>query len=66
MSTTDRRPEPRAEDLAALPEFELAYRYDDDEAPTEVTVFPSRFGDDLATHWLTVDIDHAVPLDRAR
>lgn len=66
MSATDRPPEPRPDGLDAPPEYELACRFDDEEAPTEVTVFPAEFGEDLATHWLTMDVEHAVPLDRAR
>lgn len=66
MSATDRQAEPAGEGLDALPEFDLACKYDDEDAPTEVTVFPARFGDDLATHWLTIDVEHAIPLDRVR
>ena len=66
MSATDHRPEPASGSLDALPEFELASRYDDEDEPTEVTIFPAGLGEDLATTWLTVDVEHAVPLDQVR
>lgn len=66
MSATDSRERVVPPGLAELPEFDLAYLYDDEDDPTEVTVFPARFGDDLATHWITIDRRHAVPLDRVR
>lgn len=48
--------------LDELPEFELTYRFDDEEDPQEVTLFLE--GDEeLATRWLTVDRGHAVPLE---
>lgn len=65
MSATDSRPRP-PDDLAHLPEFDLAYLFDDEDDPAEVTVFPARFGDDLATNWITMDYRHVVPLDRVR
>lgn len=48
-----------------LPEFELSYLYDDEENPTEVTVFG---GDEkeVLTNWITIDESHAVPLDEVR
>lgn len=66
MSATDHRERPHRSPLARLPEFDLAYLYDDDDDPAEVTVFPARFGDDLATNWITMDVGHAIPLDRVR
>ncbi len=66
MSATDSRDRPAEAGLAAFPEFELAYLYDDDDEPSEVTVFPARFDDDLATNWITIDVGHAVPLDHVR
>ncbi|MDZ7702176.1 MAG: hypothetical protein U5J98_09005 [Halobacteriales archaeon] len=66
MSAIDRRERPARAPLARLPEFDLAFLYDDDDDPTEVTVFPARFDEDLATNWITVDVGHAVPLDSVR
>lgn len=65
MSATDARRRPTGR-LGRFPEFELACLYDDEDDPTEVTVFPQRFEDDLATNWITIDVAHAVPLDRVR
>ena len=48
--------------LDSLPVFDLWYRYDDPHRPREVTLFPP--GTDAPeTRWITVDIDHAVPLE---
>lgn len=66
MSATDHREPPVTPGLAELPEFDLAFLYDDEDDPAEVTVFPARFGEDLATNWITIDFPHAVPLDRVR
>lgn len=49
-----------------LPVFELDYLFDDRDRPTEVTVFPAEDTFDISTNWITIDIDHAVPLDRIR
>lgn len=49
--------------LDELPEFELTYRYDDDEMPTEVTVFEDAADEDLTTRWVTMDYQHTVALD---
>ncbi len=58
MSATDSR-DPAAEEGVVL-----AAAYDDPEDPTELTVFPA--GDeDLATRWLTADVDTVVSLEAA-
>lgn len=46
-----------------LPAFELRWRFDDEDAPTEVTVFSPADGADVTTAWLTMDVDHAVRVD---
>jgi hypothetical protein len=51
--------------LEELPEFELEYLFDDDDAPTEVTVFADD-PETLSTRWITVDRDYAVPLEEVR
>lgn len=51
--------------LHELPDYELEYLFDDDEEPTEVTVFVDN-ATDLSTNWITVDADHAVPLEDVR
>ncbi|MDT3435324.1 hypothetical protein [Haloarcula sp. 1CSR25-25] len=38
------------------------YAVDDADNPSELTVFSDR-DDELRTHWISVDIDHAVALD---
>jgi hypothetical protein len=38
---------------------------DDAENPTQLTVFSKR-DHELPTHWISVDIDHAVALDEMR
>lgn len=70
MSTTDDPAVPDWIDtdgtrLQCPPSFELTFEYDDQENPTTVTVSPNRT-DQLATTWLSVDVDHAVALDDAR
>lgn len=44
------------------PTFELTARFDDAVEPSEVTVFPSAV-DDSTTQWLTIDVEHALPLE---
>ncbi|GCF12251.1 hypothetical protein Harman_01860 [Haloarcula mannanilytica] len=38
---------------------------DDEDNPTQLTVFSDR-DHELPTHWISVDIDHAVALDEMR
>lgn len=45
-----------------LPRFDLTYLTDDDEEPSEVTVFPES-GENFVSTWITIDIDHSVPLE---
>ena len=51
--------------LADLPEFELEFLFDDDEDPSEVTVFVDEPAA-LSTNWITVDVENAVPLEEIR
>ena len=41
------------------------YAVDDADNPTELTVFSDQ-DDELPTHWIPVDIEHAVALDEMR
>jgi hypothetical protein len=41
------------------------YAVDDADNPTELTVFSDK-DDELPTHWISVDIEHAVALDEMR
>lgn len=45
-----------------LPEFDLAYLYDDPLNPDEVTVFEPDSGA-LATAWITAEADDAIGLE---
>lgn len=45
--------------------IELAYLLDDEEAPTELTIYPPR-AEDITTCWLSADLDAVIPLDEAR
>lgn len=51
--------------LEELPQFDLEYLFDDDESPTEVTVFADD-PESLSTRWITVDREFAVPLEEVR
>lgn len=53
-------------ELEELPRFELSYLFDDEDEPTEVTVFPESDDFDISTNWITVAIGAAVPLDQVR
>jgi hypothetical protein len=52
--------------LDELPEFDLTFLYDDEEEPTEVTIFEGTSQADLTTRWLTMDYQHTVALDSVR
>lgn len=43
------------------PGVRLAFALDDEDDPTEVTVYPERCAD-VTTTWITVDVEHAVDL----
>lgn len=49
-------------DVDKLPKFDLTYLTDDEEEPSEVTVFP-KSDENFVSTWITIDIDHTVPLD---
>lgn len=63
MSAIDRSTSTDDAVLDELPEFELTYLYDDDETPTEVTVFEGTSTEDLTTRWITMDYQHTIALD---
>lgn len=54
------------ESLDTLPTFDLTFRYDDATNPAELTVFPAAETDGQTTAWLTIDVEHAVPLETIR
>ncbi|WP_372912143.1 hypothetical protein [Salinigranum sp.] len=51
--------------LEELPQFDLEYLFDDDDCPTEVTVFADD-PESLSTRWITIDREFAVPLEEVR
>jgi len=67
MSTRDAGPEADSVPGAygAFPEFELSCAVDD-EGVGEVTVFPAAESEEVCTRWISVDLDHAVPLEETR
>jgi len=52
--------------IDSLPAFALGYSLDDLARPSEVTVFDERDWSMLDVRWITVDADHAVPLEACR
>jgi len=44
-----------------LPSFDLVCAYDDEERPTEVTIYSSDT-DEITTHWITIEKDYAWDL----
>lgn len=46
---------------AEQPRYTLSWAYDDEEHPTEVTIFDSR--EEPTTRWVTVDEDHVRDLE---
>lgn len=52
--------------LDELPQFELAYLFDDEDHPSEVTIFEDESEERIVTRWITMDRDHAVSLETVR
>lgn len=50
--------------LESYPTFGLRCLYDDEDDPSEVTVFPG--GEVSTTEWLTADVESTVSLEDAR
>ena len=46
-----------------LPTFELGYRFDDEDDPSEVTIFDTERGDTTTT-WISASVEDAVRLDK--
>ena len=61
--------EPTVVDLAEVhttfPQFDLEYLFDDDENPSEVTIFSDDV-DQLSTAWITADRADCWPLEDCR
>jgi hypothetical protein len=65
MSTRDAGSEADSvpEAYGDFPEYELSCAVDDEAGIGEVTVFPGEESDDVCTRWISVDLEHAVPLE---
>jgi hypothetical protein len=50
----------------SFPDFDLDCLLDDWESPSEVTVFSTMTDAEMRTQWITVDENHAIPLDQIR
>lgn len=56
----------RGSTLHDYPEYDAEYHVDDPESPTTVTIHPASRVGDLATEWISCDIDHAIPMECIR
>lgn len=61
MSTTATNSLPENASLFEYPDTDLAHLVDDQDNPTEVTIF-SPESDDPTTSWITIDIDATVSI----
>lgn len=52
--------------LASYPDYVLSCLYDDEDDPSEVTVFPGEEGERSTTEWITADVESTVAIDDAR
>jgi hypothetical protein len=49
--------------LASYPEYVLSCLYDDEDDPSEVTVFSGTDDDRSTTEWITADVESTMALD---
>lgn len=66
MSATEQPAPELAIELVELPRFDLSYLFDNEDEPTEVTIFPESNEYDISTNWITADVGCAVPLEDVR
>lgn len=52
--------------LASYPDYVLSCLYDDEDDPSEVTVFSGEEGDLSTTEWITVDVESSVAIEDVR
>ncbi len=52
--------------LASYPDYVLSCLYDDEDDPSEVTVFPGEGDERSTTEWITADVGSTVALDEVR
>lgn len=65
MSTAHDEPAASSVVLGEFPVFDLECLFDEPVEPTEVTIFsPSGF--DITSHWITIDMESAVPIEAMR
>lgn len=63
MSTIEPAGSPERNDYPAV---DLHARFDDLADPTELTIYSVDLSDDPTTTWLSIDADHAIPLEELR
>jgi hypothetical protein len=52
--------------LASYPDYVLSCLYDDEDDPSEVTVFPGAEDELSTTEWITADVESTVAVDDLR
>jgi hypothetical protein len=62
MSVQQPRP---GEPLASYPDYVLSCLYDDEDDPSEVTLFPGE-EERSTTEWITADVESTVAIDELR
>ena len=56
----------RGDRLASYPDYVLSCLYDDEDDPSELTVFPGEEGELSTTEWITADVESTVDIDEVR
>lgn len=65
MSAAADRPDSPSFEPTDPPAFELEFKVDDEDEPSELTIFSPHEGN-TTTHWITVDFDTGVPIQAVR
>lgn len=63
MTNTHSTESPSAPVLGAYPTFELEYYLDDNELPKKVIICGTESTGQIATEWLAMDLNHAIPIE---
>jgi hypothetical protein len=66
VSAIEDAPSGQSIELDDLPSYELSYLFDDEDEPTEVTVFPASDEFDISTNWITAGVQSTIPNDQIR
>lgn len=66
MKTTDYTEPTDTAPLETLPTFAVDYFVDDRERPSRVMLMPRALEPGSSDQWVSIDADHAVPLDEVR